>query len=92
MRLDLITQFAPNEVIWEEIVEVEDLPENMQIPYEMVNPEASIASFICYCDNAGIDSKVIADRVGFTSEEIKQVILEAKENAVYEKLWKEFMR
>ena len=74
------------------ISSVSELPEEMRLMYQDVNPEASMASFICYCMDKNIPNKYIVARSGFTESEVIKIVKEAKSEGIYYKLCSEFLK
>lgn len=69
-----------------------ELPPEMRLMYENINPEASMASFICYCMDKGIPIKYITFRSGFSEDEVIQIVDQAKSVGIYSELCDEFLK
>ncbi len=74
------------------ISSISELPEEMRLMYEDINPEASMASFICYCVNKDIPIRYIVARSGFTEDEIAQIVDQAKSVGLFSQLCNEFLK
>jgi hypothetical protein len=87
--IKLMDKFA--NIDWEIVRSFSDLPENMRISCNNISPDATMASFICFCDKHGIGMEYIAGRTGYPVSGIRSVIVESKDAGIYENLCTDFI-
>lgn len=96
MSIDYMNRFGKEGIFdypdLDTISSLYELPKVMQLLYQDISPEASMASFICYCTEKKIPNKYIMDRSGFTEDEILRIVEEAKKAGIYMQLCKGFLK
>lgn len=95
MSIDSMNHFGGHreyfEINFSAVTSLSQLPIAMQVIYEDVQKDATMASFICYCTAHNINIAYIEGRSGFSEKEIKNIVKEARDINIYNQLCNEFL-